>query len=109
MKIFGRKTGKHQLTKFARKIGHKADVIGRKTLHTIDKLAPIAEIALTSAGHPELAAGVAGIAQGAHLADSAIRSGVRVAAGKQANIGANSVRFGEDVAALKEHKNNLLL
>ena len=101
VKIFGKKITEKGMKRFAYKVGREANVIGRKTLNTIDKVAPMAAIVATAAGHPEIAAAIGGAQALAHAGDKAIRSGVAVATAKKGGVDNALVNFGEDVNAVK--------
>jgi len=102
MKILGKKTSLRELKRFGFKAGRVADTFGRKAIHTIDRIAPIAATALAASGRPELAGVVMGSQLMAHGVDKAIRSGVNVV-NPQGGMSRQQayVNFGEDVNAAK--------
>lgn len=111
MKIFGLKVSKGNSKTFGRKVGRTLNVIGRKTINTIDKVAPIASLVATAAGHPEIGAGIMEGQALAHSADRAIRAGVGVATAKKGNLDKRMVTFGDELDNAKadaQHTNALL-
>ena len=111
MKLFGRKINMRTVKTFGRKLGHTADIIGRKTLNTIDKLAPVASIIATASGHPEIAEGIDAGQSTAHALDKGIRAGVAVATAKKSNLDNRLIEFGDtaDNVAQEVNKTNALL
>jgi hypothetical protein len=122
VRIFGRRISHGNIQRLGRKVGHKADVIGRKTLNTIDKVAPLAATVALAAGHPEIAQAINSAQGVAHSINDSTRSGISALSAKQKNAPlrqeqfANSVgntkkqiaQFGNDVQTVKEHRNALL-
>jgi hypothetical protein len=106
MKIFGRKVHKTNLKKLGRKIGHVANVVGRKTLNTIDKAAPIASVAALALGQPEIAAAISAGQGLAHATDGAVRSGVAAGTANKANRDKRLVEFGDNVESLRSQGND---
>lgn len=76
VKLFGRRISHGNIHRLGRKIGHKAHVFGRKTLNTIDKVAPIASTAALLLGQPEIAAAINQGQESAHTVNDSIRSSV---------------------------------
>ena len=101
MKILGQKVNERGLKRLGAKVAKSADVIGRKTINTLDKVAPMASMIALAAGHPELAAAIGAGQALAHSSDTAIRSGVKVANSNNANRADSIVAFGENVDNVK--------
>lgn len=76
VKLFGRRISHGNIQRLGRKIGHKSDVIGRKALNTVDKVAPIASTLALLAGQPEIAAAINKGQEGAHQVNDSIRGGI---------------------------------
>jgi hypothetical protein len=97
VKLFGRKISNGNLKTLGRKIGNTANTIGRKTLNTIDKIAPIAAITATALGHPEIGAAITAGQGLAHATDHTVRAGVAVGTSNKANLDKRLVTFGDSV------------
>jgi hypothetical protein len=122
VRIFGRRISHGNIQRLGRKVGHKADVIGRKTLNTIDKVAPLASTLALLSGNPAIAQAITSAQGSAHTINDATRSGISALTAKQKNVPmrqeqfANSAgiakkqiaQFGNDVQTVKEHRNALL-
>jgi hypothetical protein len=79
VKIFGRRISHGNIQHLGRKIGHKADVIGRKALNTVDKVAPIASTLALLAGQPGIASAINQGLEGAHQVNDTVRGGIKEA------------------------------
>ncbi len=101
MKILGQKLNERGLKRLGAKVAKRADVIGRKTINTIDKVAPMAAMVALAAGHPEIASAITAGQALAHSSDTAVRSGVKVANSNNANRADSLVAFGENVDNVK--------
>ncbi len=101
MKILGKKVNERGLKRLGAKVAKRADVIGRKTINTIDKVAPMASMIALAAGHPEIAGAIGAGQALAHSSDTAIRSGVKVANSNKTNRADSLVSFGENVDNVK--------
>ena len=111
MKIFGRKISNGNSKTFGRKVGNTFNTIGRKTINTIDKVAPMAAMIATASGHPEIGAGIMGGQVAAHSIDRAIRAGVSAGTSNKSNLDKRMVTFGnelETASADTQHVNALL-
>jgi hypothetical protein len=97
VKLFGRKISNGNMKTLGRKIGNTANTIGRKTLNTIDKVAPMAALAAAALGHPEIGIGIASAQGLAHGIDHTARSGVAVATSNKANLNNKLINFGDSV------------
>lgn len=105
-RIFGMKVG--NINHFGKKVVHGLNVVGRKTLNTIDKVAPIASTVAMVAGRPDIADAINQGQDTAHKVDGAVRAGAKVLGGKQRDIGKNMIEFGEKANEFKEKRNDLL-
>ena len=101
VKIFGRRISRGIIQRLGRRIGHKADVIGRKTLNTIDKIAPIASTLALISGNPEIAEAISNGQEASHLISDSTRAGVALATAKKANVGKRAVEFGDSAEQSK--------
>jgi hypothetical protein len=99
VKLFGRKISNGNLKTLGRKIGNTANTIGRKTLNTIDKVAPLAALTATALGHPEVGIAISSAQGLAHGVDHTARAGVAVATSNKANLDKRLVTFGDSVNA----------
>ena len=102
VKIFGRKVFAGNAKTLGRKIGNTANIIGRKVINTIDKVAPIASTIALAAGHPEIASAITSGQQTAHTLDKAIRTGINVATAKKDNLNKSLITFGDNVDEFKD-------
>ena len=107
-KIFGRKISGGSIKRLGLKVGNNLSVFGRKAVNTVDRVAPIASLIATAAGHPEIGAAITGGQAAIHSGDKAIRAGVAVAGAKKENLNKRLASFGEAVEDTKEKVNPLL-
>lgn len=108
MRILGQKVSGNSIRNFGKKVMNNASVIGRKFVNTVDKLAPLASIAATAAGHPEVGMAIQSGQALVHGIDDSVRAGVTAVNSKQQDYDKNLVNFGESIDNLKEKSNALL-
>jgi hypothetical protein len=101
VKVFGRKSVLNKKLGF--KVGHVADVIGKRALGAIDIAAPVLSAAL-----PQYAPAIMAGQAAAHSADKSIRSGVSVANPRkgESRVG-NVIQFGKDVESAQRDQERL--
>ena len=96
--IFGRKTASAFKKAFGKDTGDKVRTIGRKFVHTLDKVAPMAQTVATMAGRPDIAMAIGG-------ANTLTQSGYKVATSNRKNLAKNLINFGDDSASFTESSN----
>lgn len=108
MKVFGKKLNAQNMNTFGKKVGSNANIIGRKVLGSVDRIAPLASIGAVALGQPEIAMAIEGGQILAHNADAIGRTGVKALTGKKSNFEKHRIAFGENVEAMKDTTNALL-